>query len=187
MLIYHGGDQFARRLSASAAASQRVFWPRLASGAGSSPRSRCGTQSAGTQPNVGWLTIALAELLDGERPGPAAVVRHEAQQPSRLPMIGIALENRSQAQACQRIRGRIGLGGTLGQLEELLGRSRLDFLQARSPRLVVRVCRDEPGPLREAARTASDRPGRLAGAAARESGSAPARSPLPGPVARRGF
>ena len=45
---------------ASAAESQRAFfWPRFTGGAGSSPRSRCGTQSACTQPKVGWLTIAL--------------------------------------------------------------------------------------------------------------------------------
>ena len=42
-------------------------------------------------------------------------------------MIGLTLDDRAQAQARQCVRGRIGLGRTLGQLEQFLGRSRLDF------------------------------------------------------------
>ncbi len=147
-----GGGEPASLFLASRPAARAARHDR---GVGPSRRAPSRTSDGCTRP--------LRSCSYGERPGPAPFVRHVSQQPPRLPMVGLALEDRSQAQARQRVRGRIGLGGALGQLESswadrdsisfrlarhgsfpvLAGTSRDDFGKRHEPRGAVRV--DRPG------------------------------------------
>ena len=77
-----GGDPPGRASSPTAAVGlvggepPDLLRPRDAGRGQLAARRGAATQSAATQPKIGWFTYPLLELADGERRGPAAFVRH---------------------------------------------------------------------------------------------------------------
>ncbi len=103
--------------------------------------------------------VSLLELTDSERLGPAPLIGHEAQEPTRLAVIRLPVENRAEALARQPKARGLAFGRALGQSEQVGGRSSLDFLELELATHWLGSL--EPAterPLQEVGRTAWHRP-----------------------------
>ena len=100
---------------------------QLAAGRGAVPSPTLPSRKSGDS------RFPFGAVIDSERLGPAPLMRHVAQEPPRLAVIRLPLDDRTEALAGQPIARGLALGRALGQSEQIGGRARLDFLELGLP------------------------------------------------------